>query len=68
MAHPAEFPFPVAPEIQCITSAWQYTALENIPAHDPVVIVGTGLSMIDAVLTLYHQQHQGTIVAISRHD
>jgi uncharacterized NAD(P)/FAD-binding protein YdhS len=64
---PMQFPFPVAPDTHCIINPWDYTAVERIPTNDPVLIVGTGLSMIDAVLTLYHHQHQGPIYAVSRH-
>jgi uncharacterized NAD(P)/FAD-binding protein YdhS len=64
---PTVFPFPVSADIQCINNPWDYTAVANIASSDPVLIVGTGLSMIDAVLTLYHQRHQGMIYAVSRH-
>lgn len=60
-------PFPVHSNAKTILNAWDFTAPQHIPTHDPVLIVGTGLSMIDAVLTLYHQQHQGEIYAVSRH-
>lgn len=63
---PSRLPFHVSADIQCIENPWDYTALKNIPADDPVLIVGTGLSMVDAVLTLHHQQHRGNITAISR--
>ncbi|RDI48684.1 hypothetical protein AQULUS_17000 [Aquicella lusitana] len=64
---PAAFPFSVSEEVNCIHNPWEYTAPRRIEKKDPVLIVGTGLSMIDAVLTLYHQDHQGPIYAVSRH-
>lgn len=64
---PADFPFTVSPAEMCINDPWDYHSLKKIPEHDPVLIVGTGLSMIDTVLTLHHQQHQGKIYAVSRH-
>jgi uncharacterized NAD(P)/FAD-binding protein YdhS len=62
-----DFPFPVSSEVNCIPNPWDYQAPKQIPSHDPVCILGSGLSMIDAVLTLYYQQHQGKIYAVSRH-
>lgn len=64
---PAAFPFPIGDMQRVIANPWQYTALTQISAEDPVLIIGTGLSMIDAVLTLHHQQHRGPIYAVSRH-
>lgn len=64
---PTDFPFPISPDVNCIVNPWDYNLPKQIPSEDPVLIVGTGLSMIDAVLTLYHQQHQGKIYAVSRH-
>jgi len=52
--------------VQCIQDPWDYSALKAIERTDPVLILGTGLSMIDTVLTLHHQQHQGKITALSR--
>jgi len=62
----SSFPFPVSAAVNCI-HAWDYTAPSHIGKQDPVFIIGTGLSMIDVVLTLYHQGHQGKIYALSRH-
>jgi uncharacterized NAD(P)/FAD-binding protein YdhS len=63
---PAPLPFSLPESIHCIENPWDYTALEAVPQHEPVLIVGTGLSMIDAVLTLHHQKHQAKIYALSR--
>ncbi len=64
---PSPFPFPVSSDVNCIHKPWEYTAPQQIDKNAPVLIVGTGLSMIDVVLTLHHQGHQGAIYALSRH-
>lgn len=61
------FPFPVAEDIHCIDDPWDYRAVEYIPSADPVLIIGSGLSMIDAVLTLHHHGHQRPVHVLSRH-
>lgn len=64
---PPAFPFPVSPEFHCIANPWDYTRPQAIAKQDDVLIVGTGLSMIDTVLTLHYQEHKGKIYALSRH-
>jgi uncharacterized NAD(P)/FAD-binding protein YdhS len=46
--------------------AWNMQAISAIPRSAPIVIVGTGLTMADQVLSLLHAGHEGTITAISR--
>ncbi len=45
---------------------WQGIAREIAP-HQPVLIIGTGLTMVDAVSTLWQSGHHAPITAISRH-
>ncbi len=47
--------------------AWDYSGVAAIPAEAEVCIVGTGLSMADAVLTLAANEHTGAIHLVSRH-
>lgn len=47
--------------------AWDTEAVAAIPAEAAVAIVGSGLSMVDAVITLATQGHRGAIHVISRH-
>lgn len=63
---PAHFSFPIS-DINVLHNPWDYEAPLNVAKNDNVCIVGTGLSMIDAVLTLHHAQHRGLIYAVSRH-
>ncbi|MBE7730225.1 FAD/NAD(P)-binding protein [Komagataeibacter sp. FXV3] len=49
-----------------VTNPWQAGALEDIRTSDRVLIVGTGLSMADAIVTLTARGHDGKITAISR--
>lgn len=45
---------------------WHEDALDRIPADARVLLVGTGLTMADVVVSLRRRQHRGQIVAISR--
>jgi uncharacterized NAD(P)/FAD-binding protein YdhS len=47
---------------------WAPGALDGIPAEAPVLLVGTGLTMVDTVMSLrLSRGHRGPIHAISRH-
>lgn len=49
-----------------VAEYWSSNGYFDIPANAPVAIFGTGLSMVDGVLSLLDRGHQGTIHAISR--
>jgi uncharacterized NAD(P)/FAD-binding protein YdhS len=49
-----------------IRDPWDPEALAAIPREAPVLILGTGLTMVDAVLSLRRSRHDGPIVALSR--
>ncbi len=49
-----------------ITNPWHYKTIANIPPHAQVLIIGTGLTMVDNVISLLEQGHQGKIAALSR--
>lgn len=49
-----------------IGDPWDGAAIAGIPADAPVAILGTGLTMVDTVLSLLDQGHRGTITAVSR--
>jgi uncharacterized NAD(P)/FAD-binding protein YdhS len=48
-------------------SPWAAQALRGVEPRDTVLLIGTGLTMVDTVLSLEEQGHQGTIHAVSRH-
>lgn len=64
---PAIPSFPLTPKERYMANPWNTAAFKAINSHDSVMLLGSGLSMIDAVLTLYHQQHKGKIFSLSRH-
>lgn len=49
-----------------IRDIWATNALTSIPDH-PILILGTGLTLIDVVLALKERGHQAPIYAVSRH-
>jgi uncharacterized NAD(P)/FAD-binding protein YdhS len=61
-------PFPVegsGPRL--IVDPWAPGALDRIQRDERVLIVGTGLSMVDMIYSLNARGHRGQITAISRH-
>jgi uncharacterized NAD(P)/FAD-binding protein YdhS len=46
--------------------AWSWNALDGLEADAPVLVVGTGLTMVDMVISLHSRRHRGPIVALSR--
>ncbi|REG02324.1 putative NAD(P)/FAD-binding protein YdhS [Asanoa ferruginea] len=46
---------------------WSPGALDRVRPADRVLLLGTGLTAVDAVLTLLSRGHTGQIVAVSRH-
>jgi uncharacterized NAD(P)/FAD-binding protein YdhS len=45
---------------------WASDALADLDPAQPVLLIGTGLTMVDAVVSLLDQGHSGQIYAISR--
>ena len=52
---------------QTLLEAWDFDAIKQIPPEAVVCIAGSGLSMVDTVLSLVANQHRGRIHVLSRH-
>jgi uncharacterized NAD(P)/FAD-binding protein YdhS/glyoxylase-like metal-dependent hydrolase (beta-lactamase superfamily II) len=50
-----------------VKEAWVWDATDKLDPDDAVLLVGTGLTMVDLVMTLRQQGHRGKIYASSRH-
>jgi uncharacterized NAD(P)/FAD-binding protein YdhS len=48
-------------------NAWDTTLPERIAPTDDVLVIGTGLTAVDNILSFYHRGHQGKIIALSTH-
>ena len=66
---PRALPIPVPPGDSSMqpVSAWDYDGVRAIARDSDVCIVGSGLSMVDAVVSLEASGHSGRIVVLSRH-
>jgi uncharacterized NAD(P)/FAD-binding protein YdhS len=49
-----------------IADPWNEPLLDAISPQAPVLVIGTGLTMVDFVLSLFGRGHRGPILAISR--
>ncbi len=52
---------------QSVLEAWDFDAIKRIPGDATVCIAGSGLSMVDTVLSLVANGHRGRIHVLSRH-
>lgn len=66
---PPESP-PIDPDIydskRYIADPWDDAALSAIPPGSHVLVIGSGLTMVDLVITLRDKGHEGVITALSR--
>ena len=49
-----------------VRDAWSADALAGVEPDAPVLLIGTGLTMVDMVVSLRDRNHQGKIYAVSR--
>lgn len=50
-----------------VLEAWDFDAIKRIPADAEICIAGSGLSMVDTVLSLVANGHRGPVHVLSRH-
>lgn len=68
---PPALPRQIGPELardaRLIANPWAAQALDQVKADEALAIIGTGLTMADAVAALHRRGHRGPITAFSRH-
>jgi uncharacterized NAD(P)/FAD-binding protein YdhS len=48
-------------------NAWDTTIHDQISPEDHILVIGTGLTAVDNILSFYHKGHKGKITALSTH-
>ena len=64
--NPVTVPFDNPDDVEII-SGWSASACEGIDKDETVLVVGSGLTAVDAVLALAERGHRGKIHVVSRH-
>lgn len=65
---PSQLPKPLTIlDPQDVRDGWSREALTQLDPDASVLLVGTGLTMVDMVVALHQQGHRGKIHAVSRH-
>ena len=66
-AHPTASDLPFYASPRYVRDPWDPESARDLSAAAPVLVLGTGLTMIDVALTLDKEGHRGTIIALSTH-
>lgn len=53
--------------LESVLSPWDGAALDRLPRDADLLLLGCGLTMVDAVLSLRARGHRGRLLALSRH-
>jgi uncharacterized NAD(P)/FAD-binding protein YdhS len=61
-----ENPIPAGSGVEAM-SAWSRSSFDGLDADAPILLVGAGLTAVDAVLALEERGHRGPIHVVSRH-
>jgi uncharacterized NAD(P)/FAD-binding protein YdhS len=64
---PTGLPFPVPADDRVITDPWAPGALDAIADGSPVVVAGTGLTMLDITVAVAATSRDSSVLAVSRH-
>lgn len=65
--HP-QFPIRLDPEVGArVIDPWNFDDMHRLPKDQPVLIVGTGHTAVDALFCLAQSPHRGSIYLLSRH-
>ena len=58
---------PLAPLPGAVLDPWDFAALARLPAHQPVVVLGSSHTAIDALFCLTQAQPERPVILLSRH-
>ena len=67
---PAQLPIPNSSFYKCpryVASPWSAKGLSGLQPHEPLLLIGSSLTMVDLVGSLQAQGHKGKVYVVSRH-
>jgi len=63
---PPSLPYSLPEAIHC-NDPWKCNRLDQLPDEHSILIVGSGLTMVDICVSLFNKNHKGKIISISQH-